>query len=33
MMKNIRLYTIAVLFAHLPTPKRNRCLQIKSEVT
>ena len=25
-MKNIRFYTIAVLFAHLPTPKRNRCL-------
>ena len=33
MMKNIKLYTIAVLFAHLPTPKRNCCLHLKSEVT
>ena len=28
MMKNIRFYTIAVLFAKLPTPKVNRCLHM-----
>ena len=27
-MKNIRFYTIAVLFAHLTTPKDNRCLYV-----
>ena len=26
MMKNILFYTIAVLFSHFPTPKRNRCV-------
>ena len=28
MMKNIRFYTIAVLFCKLPTPKVNRCLHM-----
>ena len=37
-MKNIRFYTIAVLFGKLPTPKVNRCLHMDirhliSEVT
>ena len=27
-MKNIRFYTIAVLFANMPTPKVNRCLHV-----
>ena len=27
-MKNIRFYTIAVLFDKLPTPKVNRCLHM-----
>ena len=27
-MKNIRFYTIAVLFCKLPTPKVNRCLHM-----
>ena len=27
-MKNIRFYTITVLFANLPTPKGNRCLHV-----
>ena len=27
-MKNIRFYTIAVLFGKLPTPKVNRCLHM-----
>ena len=32
-MKNIRLYPFAVLFADIPTPKKNCCLQFISEVT